>query len=274
MGYLGFREALISPGRLPNWKIPEPEEISRIQIRSPEGSDQLILEKSDSSWYLPQIRRQAGEESVNNLLTRISNLRPVNVLSRRGPYEPFGLKKPFSIEISGPGYHETFYGGNLNGTENYTYFRRKGESAVVSVRGNWEKIASFSPEDFRSRQILDFSPEILKGLVFIRGDQFSLWKKGSETWTGVGETPEWDSRKIESFLKRLSRLQCLQLVEPDQSITEPLLTIQIQKQNGTDSLELIKKEEQGYIASVGGEPDFFLISQYDGDFLREMSGLF
>ncbi len=263
-----------SSSPLPDWSSTLPFPPEQLLIEYPDRTRSLILERRKDQWYLPQIERPGGVGEVENFLQDIRALQPVNILSQKGPYSPYGLEEEqaFKLRMTGENGETVFYMGKRNETGSYTYFRKDGDPAVYSVRGNWHRTLGIQPEDLRSRQIFSLDPDRIQALSFYTQDQLSILERREKTWYRSGEVPT-DQKRIDTYVKRLSQLNCQNFIQQEKTNpVSPLLTVSIRTESGLYTMELLEQQTGGYLARSEGVSDNFILNSYDGNTLRELSG--
>ena len=258
---------------LPDWELPGLSDLERVLIENPVGTEKLVLEKREERWFLPQLNRYGGDQEADEFLSSFQNLQPVNSLSPKGPYSPYGLKEDQAVRIHliQKGKDTSFFVGNLNETGAYTYFRKEGDPAVYSVRGDWRRILGINPEELRSPRIFYLDPILIQGLTFLQGDRLTILEKKGDQWFSSG-IPAEDQQRIQYYVKRLSRLNCQSFLENPPSTAAPLLKVQITTDSETYTLDLFENDSRGYPARSGGMADAFLLNNFDGDTLMDLSG--
>ena len=259
---------------LPDWSLSQPDAIERILVETPDGSARLKLEKREERWYLPQIDRFGGNREVDGFLQNFRNLQPVNLLSEKGSYSPYGLNETQAVKIKiiWRDGEDLFYMGNLNETGSYTYFRKEGDPSVYTVRGNWQGILETQPQELRNRRVFSLDSERIQALSFHAGDRISILEKRENIWYRSGEA-YLNQQRVNNYVRRLSQLNCQSFPEDKgDSAEKAFLTVTITTDTGRFSLELLEQQPRSYLARSEGLPDDFLLNSYDGNTLMELSG--
>lgn len=273
-----------NPGRnnsLPIRIFPDWDDLSLIRIeRSQElqGENILELERDRDRWIIQPLNRAAGEEELKALKMQLSSLQPVDLIAEKGPYDRFGLneKQQIKVIIKTEETRELLLVGSATPSGNYSYVRYENDPAVYTVRGKLYESLRQTASSYRNRQVLSFNPAEIKSLIVSSEKESTvIFRNGEEWWNSNGMIPE--SAELNSYIKRLSQLKCLSFLDQEESSIlksqeSPLIRLLLKSENASWGLKILKEEKGYYSALTEGQEDGFLISRYDGDFLKKLSG--
>ncbi|OQY35670.1 MAG: hypothetical protein B6241_00315 [Spirochaetaceae bacterium 4572_59] len=273
-----------SPGRndsLPVRILPDWDNLTLIRVeRSQEVQGEKIfeLERDKDRWVIQPLNRPAGEKELKVLKTQLSSLQPVELIAEEGPYERFGLNEKLQIKVilKTENKREVLLIGSATPSGNYNYIRFENDPAVYTVRGKLHKSLSEKASFYRNRQVLSFKAADIKSLILSRkGDSKVIFRNRDEWWDSNGIIAE--SAELNSYVSRLSQLKCLSYLEEEESLklksqNEPLISLLLKSERASWELKILKENNGNYSAGTEEQADAFLISRYDGDFLKNLSG--
>ena len=288
--YLVFREEGRMAYDLPSVELGSTESIDTIEIDGPDKT--LWLKKTGDYWFIMPEKYRVDPSAIKSMLTALEEFRFTELISQAGYPARFNLDEGSRTTIavytedgSGDG-EEVFsiHAGKAAPSYKHTYVSLKDDERIFLAKGNLPRVFGKEISALRDKQILSFDREEVKAVHITRRGETNTLRKapGAEKVSADGETTEtvwkdnegrnWKTDPVNNLLDRLKDFQCTRYLEDDENITdigEPFLVIGIKGEAEEDILFLYEqREDKAYPARSSETPHAFIVSQYQGDAIR------
>ena len=272
---------------LPGWstgenRIPELIQVKYADTTGQEKIYELEQLKIDgkTEWRILPLNRPADRGQINTLLDEIARIQPVDLIAEGESDKIFGLNEEKRIELALHYSSEkvVFYLGSSTPSGHYYYIRRDNTPSIYTARGALQNKLRQDPSLFRNKQVLDFKAEALDSLIFLKGEEVRTIKRDGNEWRDAnGVIP--DSGELNSFVKRVAGLKCLDYIMPAGNSTEDpgegIVSVYMRfRDSEMEQIELtiLQENSDSFLVRKTGLTDPFLITRYDGEFFIRLSG--
>ncbi len=270
-----------SSGKI-NYSIPvvktiKSSTISHITITS--GKQSIRLNKGKYRWRIAPDNYRVDKTLMDSLLANLTSIDLVDMVSRSGSYEPYGLAKDKGIHVvaedsNGKILRDIVIGSQTTGG-NFTYIKLDNDKNVYTIKGRVRNHFETTAQSLMDKKVLSFVPGDIqkisikkegKDITFIKekNDKSFIWK------TSNGK--KVDTKKITDYLDQLSRLNFTAYTKATPS--SAVVTITLSDKKGLHSLTLSGKTGKGYPGTSSYTEKAFVIDGGTGDLImKNIDGL-
>jgi len=273
---------------LPNVVKIENDKIDKIEIVKKDSS--IIITKEGSEWKVGKAEYKAGKTIVKNMLEKISNLKPVTLVSKTKNYTLYELNETKKINVKaylGNKVVRDFNIGKVASTYDHTFITLKGDPNVYQAKGSLQSDFKKNIDDIRDKTVLSVNKNLVKKILIQKDNkQYVITKnikkieqkenkEADKDPKPVKTEIEWkfndkiiSSDKINPLLNRFVSLDCFKyLYEKDKNefdLIKPIYTITLEAdKNYTLKFFQRKEKDKGEYPAFSSESKwFFLINSY------------
>lgn len=246
-------------------------DVTRVEIK---GADRdFLFERREGKWFFArplQVRADAGE--IEGILSGLEYLESRRRITERAYTEAkltlsdYGLEKPrASVIFRTPRAENTLFLGNEARQGDALYVQVKGDKAVHLVDKFLATRLEKKVEDYRERNLFDFSAEKIALLSLRAGDKHIEISRTNQLWRIVQPlSARADRGKVEDFLRQLAALRAESFLSEDPAasreygLEEPSeeVSVRLEKEEAIHTLVFgskLKTDDKKVAARVKGQ---------------------
>ncbi len=253
---------------LPVVKVLKEGSLSHITITN--GGKTINLNKGKLWWRIAPDNYRVDKTLMNSLLKSLTSINLVDMVSKSGNYEEYGLDSNKGIHIvakdsKGKTLRDIVIGNQTIGG-NFTYVRLNNDKNVYTIKGRVRSRFKATAETLMDKKVLSFVPgDIQKISIKETGMNVTFVKeKNDKTFSWKTESgKKVDTKKITDYLNALSRLNFMKYAA--KAPTSAAVTITLSDSKGLHTLTLSGKTDKGYEGTSSYTEKPFLIDGGTGD---------
>lgn len=229
------------------------EDIESVTLKH--GTDEVRLTKQEGTWKMTAPKEILVDSTrVTDIVQRFGTLE-VEERDIQGKAEDFGLDPATRVELTlgaAGGKNYTVFLGKDTTVGYATYLQQKEGGAVELAASKVGDLIHRSADDFRSKDVWDFSSATARRIRIEAGGAATVLRKDDHGWW-VGDTgPRADQKAVEAWLNDARSLRVdrfLDGADPVASGVEPpAASVTIEDDGGTRSLSFGPTAEDGVTA--------------------------
>jgi hypothetical protein len=239
----------------------DPQQAAQIKLTTPDK--ETILTRQDEQWVVSGTNNiLANAESVNQLLTRVTQLKKGDIISQQPAKFKLFQVDDAGLEVNITDHENNslvnFYLGKQGPDFNSIYIRKEGSNEVLLLGENPRFI--FDKPDWRKKELFKFDTQAVTGLCLEYDNQIFSLVKEEENWQLMQpENTPANPKTINLILDSLNRLRIIDYVEEQQ----PLATYGLDKPWFKIKLNLSNGINIGLIAGNKKEDDTLYYAKSD-----------
>ncbi len=255
---------------LPVLKTVKSTAISHITISR--GTQTIKLNKGKLFWRIAPNNYRVDKTLMDSLLTNLESVDLIDMVSRSGSYESYGLGVDKGIHVvaenSGGTILRDMTIGNQTTGGNFTYVRLNKDKNVYTIKGRVRNHFETTAEALMDKKVLSFVPGDIQKISIKKNDRKITFVKEKKDKTYVWKTGSGikvDTKKITDYLGKLSRLNFASYASKTPSTAT--VTITLSDEKGLHTLALSKKNGTGYEGTSSYTEKPFIIDKGTGDLI-------
>jgi hypothetical protein len=294
--YLVMHQSDRTHYELPTIPKTASKQITKLEIDK--GSNSIVLEKKDNSWYIEPKEFPADSEKIKEMLDVIEGLTLTALISESKNYARYDLNADKKIGIKawvGGDLGRDFEVGKPAPTYRHTHVMLAGDANVYHARGDFRRKFDLTVDNLRDKKVLSFQPDDIQEIAIVEDDETMVLQlkdvtseekeeakdsadegasqsgEDKKRWE-IADGKKVDASKLKGLLSSLSQLKCEKYIDDAEKadLKDSLYELKL-KGAKAYTLSIFKKgekETEGYPA-VSSENKFpFLLSDAQVDNIK------
>lgn len=234
-------------------------DITRLVLTRPDG--EVVFEQEEGQWKLTQpVVALAKASAVDAIVDRFESVR-VEEKSLDGAAADYGLDDASRTTVrleKADGTAFTVHIGKDTPIGYKTYAKVPGDDAVHLLDNQVGELVAKPVEDFRSREVLAFSPGGVTRIRLVQAGVETVLRKDDAGWW-IGDTgPRADQKRVGDWLSAVSLMKAERFLDGQDAsalgLESPAALVAVQDDGGTHTLRIGTRDELGANASAAEVP--------------------
>jgi len=247
------------------------EGVTKIEITSPTGENDIILERDDIWEISSPIEYTADEKMVERLLKTLTDMNFVTIVSENPEKQNiFEVTEETGRDIKVYKEDELvlhFFLGKTDQSNMNTYIREAGSDKVFAVHGNLTYTFNHPIDQWRDKAIVNIPENDIQQVEVAWGDTTVVYTLIDTLWSIVqdDEYMELHQNKLFSIIRAFSPLRASGFQDEPVELdwNNPDVILDIRPLSGTEYVcRFVEKDDKQYYAKQDDSPQVFLISKY------------
>ena len=250
------------------------EGVTKIEIVSPAGENDVTLERDDV-WELSYpIEYTADDKAIERLFTYLTDMKFVTVVSENPQKQDiFEVTEETGRDIkiyAGDKLVLHFFVGKTDQTNMNTYIREANSDKVFAVQGNISYVFNRPIDQWRDKAIVSIPENDLQQLEVTWGDTTVVYTLIDTLWSIVqdDEYMELHQNKLFSIIRAFSPLRASGFQDEPVELDwgDPDVVLDIHSLSGNEYVcRFIKKDDKQFYAKQDNNEQVYLVSKYVAD---------
>ncbi len=233
----------------------EPDSISRVSVKRADG--ELLFEREESQWKMikPVVALAKGS-SVEAIIDRMEAVRIEDAVLT-GPDATYGLDEAGRTELrleQEDGTAFTVYIGKDTPVGYKSFAQLPGDPGTHLLDNQLASLLEKGPDDFRSKDVLAFSPGAVDRIRIVAGAVETVLRKDDTGWW-LGDTgPRADGKRVADWMSAVSMLKADRFLDGQEpsalGVDTPSLLVAVTDAGGTHTLRVGLADGEGANAAA------------------------
>ncbi len=233
----------------------ESEAISRVSVKRADG--ELLFEREEGQWKMTKpVVALAKGSSVEAIIDRLAAVRIEDAVMS-GPDADYGLDEAKRTELrleKDDGTAFTVYIGKDTPVGYKSFAQVPGDPGTHLLDNQLATLLEKGPDDFRSKDVLAFSPGSVDRIRIVAGAVETVLRKDDTGWW-LGDTgPRADGKRVADWMSAMSLLKADRFLDGQEpaalGLDNPALLVAVKDAGGTHTLRVGAADGDGANAAA------------------------